>query len=204
MDMLNPLPMTGVLDCIDEEGADVVTGILNARARRLLLEETEMLTWRTSLSVIDHSKVQQDYKVVTHFHSDSLFRTLADELLLRLTLLFAESPVPFQSDRLFRFNELRVQRYRAGSRGISPHRDQGCCKILIALFVLEDGGRFGLCDSRIGVEPVSPRILDAPAGSLILMKAPGFKGQQGLAAQPMHFVDSVTRQRTTFGLRYIG
>lgn len=93
------------------------------------------------------------------------------------------------------FNDLVVQRYRPTRCGISPHRDHLAYTALVAVLVIEGAGRFFLCDDRSGT---NAREIPAPAGSLLLMRAPGFDGRR---ERPFHMLGAVTRERLILGLR---
>ena len=95
-----------------------------------------------------------------------------------------------------RLNDIAVQRYAAGSAGISPHRDHLRYRRLVVLLSLSGRARLFVCDDREGrgAEEVSI----AP-GRLLLMRAPGFAGSD---ARPFHFLSDVTAARYGLGLRH--
>ena len=90
-----------------------------------------------------------------------------------------------------------LQRYRAGALGITPHRDGSRYINLAALFTLSGEARFCLCDDRGGG---GARQLDAAPGTVILLRAPGFRGAAG---RPFHFVSDIRARRYSFGLRQL-
>jgi len=96
----------------------------------------------------------------------------------------------------FRFNDLIVQRYPAGCRGISPHRDHARYVVVVAILVLSGDGEFCVCQDRSGGTAVE---ISARPGDLVLMRAPGLRGA---GPRPFHLLRNVTRCRRTVGLRY--
>jgi len=94
------------------------------------------------------------------------------------------------------FNDLIVQHYAAGCAGISPHRDHIRYEDLVVIVPLCGSARFYVCAARDGREP---REIPAPVGSAVLMRAPGFDGNR---ARPFHYVEEITADRYSFGLRH--
>jgi hypothetical protein len=95
------------------------------------------------------------------------------------------------------FNALSLQKYEQGSIGITPHRDGLRYINLISLFVIGGHGRFFVCADRSGREAVE---IDAAPGNLILMRAPGFLGED---RRPFHYVSEISLKRYSFGLRQL-
>ena len=96
----------------------------------------------------------------------------------------------------FTFNDLIVQRYTAGCRGISPHRDHVRYRVGAAIIVLSGDGAFCICQDRSGQAAVE---IPAGPGDLVLMRAPGLRNA---GSRPLHLLRNVTRCRRTVGLRY--
>lgn len=197
MRFIEPIDTANLASRIAAEGAVIIPSALSSDTVRELVLLAELETWQKAESVVGTSEVEQDYSVVEAFHRESLFRLLAER-----TAAWVNSWGSLTGDWTWlHFNEMRLQRYDANSRGITPHRDGLRYRQIIALYVLEGGGRFGLCDDRTKAkEPVNARALQMSAGDLVLMRAAGFLGED---IQPMHFVDSVKTRRITFGLRYV-
>ena len=95
----------------------------------------------------------------------------------------------------YEINDLVLQRYPPGARGITPHRDHVRYVGLVVIVQLSGDGRFGLCEDRNGA---GIRALAAGPGDGILMRAPGFTGATG---RPFHFLDGITAERYSFGMR---
>lgn len=79
--------------------------------------------------------------------------------------------------------DVEVQRYRAGSRGITPHRDHLRYVRLVSVFSLGAPAEFRICRDRGGT-PIRTYRLES--GDLFLMRAPGFDGSD--PARPLHTV----------------
>jgi len=83
-------------------------------------------------------------------------------------------------------NDVAAMRYRAGSFGITPHRDSKRYRGLIAIFTTEGSAPFTFCANREG------DIIDkwtAARGSLILMRGTGLNGAEN---RPFHAVAGPT------------
>ena len=63
-------------------------------------------------------------------------------------------------------------------------------------FVVSGDGRFCLCADRRGM---AAREVAALPGDLLLMRAPGLAGSSD---RPFHFLDRITAERLSFGLRW--
>ena len=92
-------------------------------------------------------------------------------------------------------NDLVLQRYPSGARGITPHRDHVRYVGLVVIVQMSGDGRFGLCADRSGAGAC---VLDAGPGDAILMRAPGFGGSKH---RPFHFLDGITAERYSLGIR---
>jgi hypothetical protein len=83
-------------------------------------------------------------------------------------------------------NDIAAMRYRAGSFGITPHRDSKRYRGLIAIFTTEGSAPFTFCANRQG--DVIDKWNAAP-GSLILMRGTGLNGAEN---RPFHAVAGPT------------
>lgn len=79
--------------------------------------------------------------------------------------------------------DIYVQRYRRGSRGITPHRDHRRFVRLISIFSLGGLAEFLLCRDREGA---ALRRFPLASGDLLLLRAPGFAGRP--SGRPLHAV----------------
>jgi hypothetical protein len=94
-------------------------------------------------------------------------------------------------------NEASIQRYRPGSVGITPHRDQRRYAQLVAVITIAGSALFTLCRNRDG-DPI--RTWQAQQGSLVLLRGPGLGGDAD--GRPMHMVGGPTgTPRTSIGIR---
>ncbi len=117
-----------------------------------------------------------------------LLSSVCDELVRRLHEHGVPQWVP---------NEVSIQRYRPGSIGITPHRDQRRYAQLVAVITITGSAPFTLCRNR-GGDPL--RTWQADEGSLVLLRGPGLAGDQD--GRPMHMVGGPTgTPRTSIGIR---
>ena len=139
-------------------------------------------------------QVRQDFEICDRFPVESPFWALArlvEAPLNRALANLASPPVALP----FRLNDLVVQRYPAGSRGITPHRDHVRYVGIVANLVLAGRARFSVCRDRSGRDA---RDVPESPGSLILMRNAGFGG---LRDRPFHSLSEVTERRVIVGLR---
>ena len=168
---------------------------------RIRLEaEAQALGYRPAQPVVGQGEraVEQDFEVSLHFPRfppDSPFSHFAADFE-RLTLAALALADPPATAEPFRINDLIVQRYPVGSRGITPHRDHLKYRVLVALVTLGGRARFQVCADRAGTDPVD---IPAPEGGLLLMRAPGLYGMDD---RPFHKLDRVESPRISLGLRW--
>ena len=153
--------------------------------------------WRAARPIVGEGdrQVFQDFELTMQFPETAPFRPVAqmiDRALADAARQIQPNPLPAG----FRINDLILQRYAAGSRGITPHRDHLRYRGLVALLVVSGDGRFCLCADRRGV---GARDVAALPGDLLLMPAPGLAGSSD---RPFHFLDRITAERLSFGLRW--
>lgn len=83
----------------------------------------------------------------------------------------------------WRPNHVSVQRYRAGTLGITPHLDQKRHRYLVAVFTADGRAPFTWCKDRAGTPEATWR---AGPGSLVLLRGPGLAGVED--GRPLHMV----------------
>ena len=81
------------------------------------------------------------------------------------------------------FNSIGIHEYYAGSAGITPHQDFAADENLIASFVIKGNAEFYACKNREGDGSL---LFDAPAGTLILMRAA--RNKKELKLRPFHYL----------------
>ncbi len=193
---LTPACLAEEIRRLPEEDA-ITVPLLDEAARMYLLEEIARLPFRRARQWIGEGerRVEQDFDLTTEFPLASRVARLAASLS---SLLHAAcrrlDPCPLAPD--FLLNDLIAQRYPAGSRGISAHRDHVRYKGLVAIINLAGQARFFVCNDR---RASKAREIPIPAGSLNLMRAPGFAGRLD---RPFHFLKDVSCERVSVGLRY--
>ncbi len=89
-------------------------------------------------------------------------------------------------------NDISIQRYQAGSLGISPHLDNKRYRYLVAIFTLEGAAPLAWCTDRQGA--VQHEWATAP-GSLVLLRGPGLGGVED--GRPLHTVGGPSEGRRT-------
>lgn len=158
---------------------------------------TETLIYRPGRPVVGTGErsVYQDFEITMDVPAENLLCTLRDDVETLLNASLALSTPPLLPGPLI-LNDMVVQRYHAGSIGITPHRDHIRYTDLVAIVVLQGAGRYCISDDRAGT---NPRAMPGDAGHLILMRAPGFAGRDD---RPFHFVTDVDEPRISFGLRH--
>ncbi len=170
---------------------------LDGAACRTLAGCCAALTFREARPVLGKPgrEVRQDLELTVAIPEDSPLRALARRLESDLREALGRM-VPPPLDAPFVVNDLIVQRYAPGRRGITPHRDHARYRGLVAIAVLCGTGRFWVCGDRRGA---GRRDVPAPPGSLLLMRAPGFAGRTD---RPFHALSDVTETRYSFGMRH--
>ena len=189
-----PDAMAEALDCVAREDAAVLPLLAPADCRPFI-ESSADLAFRSAKPVIGEGEraVYQDFDICLSIpRPHPLWRlTQAVEGLVADALGTMSEP-PLQALPL---NDLVLQRYPPGARGITPHRDHVRYVGLVVIVQLSGDGRFCLCADRSGA---GARVLAAGTGDGILMRAPGFGGVRD---RPFHFLDRITVERYSLGMR---
>jgi hypothetical protein len=171
--------------------------LLSSQGCQALLAASESLSYRPAKPVIGAGEraVYQDFEICMPVPQGSLFHACAEAVqqLLPLALAELDEPPLAAAPPL---NDLVVQRYAPGSRGITPHRDHVRYRDLVAIVTLAGQARFFVCRERSGTDA---REVAIPPGSLLLMRAPGFAGRSD---RPFHFLSDVTSTRVCVGIRH--
>ena len=167
-----PEAMAAALDRVAHEDAAVVPLLTPAECQEFIDAGAD-LAFRSAKPVIGEGEraVYQDFDICLSIpQAHRLWQlTQAVERLIAAALgTMAEPPL-----ETLPLNDLVLQRYPPGARGITPHRDHVRYVGLVVIVQLSGDGRFGLCDDRSGA---GARVLDAGPGDGILMRAPGFAG----------------------------
>jgi len=193
--LFNNRTLVGHIAEMKQEGITCVPHFLHEQTRIGMLQELDSAHLHTAAPEVGAYKIKQDYQYTGDFAADSLFISVQKALQTQLNIS-CESALPGCLSVPLEFTDLLAHRYRPTDLGISPHRDGLKYLNIIAVFVLEGQGRFGMCDDREGT---NTREVRNEPGDLLLMRAPGFCGEN---IQPFHFVDQIVTQRTSFALRH--
>jgi hypothetical protein len=180
---------------LEESGATSVPA-LSEGLRGTLLQESSRLPFRSASGQVGSYGVEQEMAVCNEIPAPSTLRDAAAAIEEALRKLIRNGAGSCDDDEAFTFNELVLQRYPAGSSGISPHRDGTRFRCVIGILVLSGTGTFAVCRDRAGTDPLP---VDARPGRLVLLRAPGFNGME---ERPFHSVSDVTEERVVMTLRY--
>jgi hypothetical protein len=184
-----------ILDEISSVGATSVR-ILDEGFRIALLKEAESYEYEPADEAVGIGGiVRQQLSSFEGFPDGSRYVLLRDSFQELLERNLEEiGRYPFET--ALNFNSMLLQRYERGSFGITPHRDRLSQINLVCVFVIGGRGRFYVCSDRSGR---NAREINASAGNVILMRAPGLFGEAD--NRPFHYVTDIRERRYSFGLR---
>ena len=170
--------------------------IIPEERRVVLLKEGEKYEYAKQPEFVGKHKVREQLSSFAKFPEESLYRRLQEDFTSLLNYkLQAASVKPFLNSPVI-FNEPVLQKYDAGSIGITPHVDHAANINLICVFLMKGYGSFYLCDDR---EKTNSRFLEAAPGHVMILRAPGFLGSN---FRPFHYLENILEDRLTFGLRF--
>ncbi len=161
-----------------------------------LIRYTQKLNWRTARQMVGDG-VHQDFQICLPAPRRAALGQLADLLEDHLGEISSQQPGLFDGPVLF--NDLAVQHYLPGSKGIGIHRDGARYRNLVCIATLAGQSRFLIAGDRQGTKMT---VLDDSPGQLVLLAAPGFSGLADPKKRPLHAVDQVTGGRLSLGLRH--
>lgn len=169
---------------------------LNDRRRAALLEEAVGYAYHSEQEIVGSGDrtVRQQVGSFADFAASSKFTRVKTDFEQLVSESLATLPsYPFAAP--FQLNSMILNRYDAGSLGITPHRDLARYINLIAVVVIGGGGRFQVCPDRSGSGATE---IVAPAGCAILMRATAFPHATD---RPFHTVSDIYEPRYTLVLR---
>ena len=171
--------------------------LLPASALAPLLAAAEALSYRTARNEIGAGTraVRQDFDICMAPTHPGVLWDLAAELEEFLGQALARQRPALLNGHIT-LNDLVVQRYPAGSFGITAHRDHVRYTGLVALILLSGEGRFFVSSERSGDDA---REIPWRPGEVLLMRAPGFAGRTD---RPFHSLTDITAERYSVGLRH--
>ena len=171
--------------------------ILDEKLRLTLLEEAEGYAYNQEQEVVGSSQrtVKQQVSSFTDFPQYSRYFLLRDAFEKVLNEHLSEV-LPYPLREPLRFNSMVLQRYEKDAIGITPHKDGKSYINLVCIFNIGGKGRFYVCSDRAGNDA---REIDASAGRVTIMRAPGLFGFED--ARPFHYATDIRDRRYTFGLR---
>ena len=169
---------------------------LDDNPRRVLLKEAASYTYHREPEIVGSGDriVRQQVGSFEDFAPSSGFIRVRDSFENLVSEALATLPrYPFATP--FQLDSMILNKYEAGSLGITPHRDLARFINLIGVIVIGGGGRFQVCPDRSGKNATE---ITAPPGHAILMRAPGFPGA---TERPFHCVSDIAESRYTLVLR---
>lgn len=173
----------------------VACSLVGPPACDALIDAVADLPYRVAKREAGPRAVRQDFEICMGVPERHVLRRLAARIgsLIDEALALMD-PAPLTWPCVL--NDIVVQRYAAGSFGITPHRDHVRYRDIVVLLMLCGDGDFYTCRDRAGTET---RIIDARPGDVLLMRAPGFAGS---AARPFHGLADVRSLRYSVGFRH--
>lgn len=170
--------------------------LLGPEACETLLVAARRLPFRPARPRIGEGTqaVYQDFEINMTPPAESPLLAFVRWLNGEVGAALARLPAPPLPDG-FAFNDLAIQRYRAGAAGITAHRDHVRYRGLIGLLSLTGRAHLYTCRDRRGG---TPHEVDCTPGRLVLMPGPGFAGRE---ERPFHFLNAVGAERYSLGIR---
>jgi len=165
----------------------------------LLIRQASRLPMRKAKPRVGSTgrEVDQDFDICFPAPRQEALADLADLLETCVAEVERGASVPFL-DGALKLNDLAVQHYPKNSKGIGIHRDALRYRRLVFIITPAGASGFYLCEDRDGS---GATLLDDSPGMLTVLSAPGFRGREGEASRPLHFVSDVTGGRLSIGLR---
>lgn len=184
--------MESIRESLVEKGAASVPFLTNEE-RELLVAEARKLEYIRQPDVAESGIVREDLSSSTVTSESSPFLAIADRIALFLAEL-ARSTGQCVPD--FPKANVSLQKYDAGSFGITPHRDEKKYDYAVCLIPLTGKGILATCDDRSGS---NKKIIDTTPGNLVMLRAPGYAGMH---VRPMHVVSDISEERIVLGVRF--
>lgn len=166
---------------------------LTHEERGRLVDEAKKLEYITQPEQAFGGIVREEVASCSVKDEGTQFFSVADKIARFVTELYT---VTHQGFPQFPKPHVALQKYNAGSIGITPHRDEKKYGMVIAIIPLVGKGDLSICDDRAGN---NPKKQDTSPGNLILLRAPGYAGMH---VRPMHVVNNITEERIVIGVRF--
>jgi hypothetical protein len=169
---------------VEEAGAAYIPTALSEPFRQQLHGEVEAGPFEPLPRQMGPVQTEADLFVI---REDWAVYPNVNELRTQLVALVREHGVGIGGLDRWWPNEAYVQRYRPGTLGVSPHLDSKWFSYLVAILTTAGTAHFALCRDRAGN---TLREWESHAGSLVLLRGPGFGGVQN--GRPLHTVHGPT------------
>ncbi len=172
------------------------TPFLSSEELMHLRTAAEKETYTRQSTDAHYSGVREDLSYCQVDNESEIFRSVADKIA-RFLYELEHAIGGTLYDGTLTEKELFLQKYDKGSFGITPHRDEKSNRNLVCIIALKGSAVVATCDDRAGT---NPHPVDTTAGSLILLRAPGY---MGMSVRPLHFVSDVAEERIVLAVRFV-
>jgi hypothetical protein len=196
-DLLDPRRLSFAVESLLLQPATTVP-CLSAQECDRLAVLADQLTYRSATPVTgtEDALVYQDFELNYSLPPNHPFWKLAMTLEGLMSLAVTKISVEWVSPATYTINDLIIQRYPPGCKGITPHRDHMKYRMVVAILLVSGDGEFRIHKQR---DACNGEVIRFGPGELLLMGAPGiFPG----FLRPFHSVTGVSRLRRTIGMRY--
>ncbi len=182
-------------------GAIAIKDVLTARGRIALYRGVMALKHSFKKAEPKVNNITQDFKY--------LYIEQVEEQLINTEFLLSVNQLKAEYGEIYRkiaqaaqfssseFSSLGFNWYKAGSNGISPHRDFETDSDLVSIFCIDGHARFCICSDYEKNNSVK---LDSTPGNLILLRAARNKDEQKY--RPMHYVETIISEKLTAIFRH--
>lgn len=170
--------------------------VMDGADRAAIASEMDGLTYKRARPQVGEGAkaVTQDFWLTREVpESGAIARARANAEALVNAALARMDPPPCPP---VRFSEVVAQWYPPSTRGISPHRDPKTYTRLVGILIARGEGDYFITNDREGN---GARPVEAPEGSLLLMRQPGFGAAD---RQPFHTLRTVHSERRIVTLRH--
>ena len=176
----------------------VAINCLSPRECDIYLKLVEELKFQQAMPFTGSNKfpVYQDFKLIYSIPSCHAFRKLSQYLTDKVKPLLKKHINMSEHMNDLRVNDLIVQRYPPGCRGISSHRDHIKYRLVIMILLISGDGNFRISNDR---NDSGGYTLNFNVGQLLIMGAPGISPQ---FKRPFHSVKNISLVRHTIGMRF--
>ena len=189
----NPSTISNLISELKERGVCVIP-LLSHELCSKIKSETDAFPFIQAEEFYPTSNCRQNFTYFYDYPKDNLVWKVAHELEQLLNHVSKnEGSLIFETP--LSFTEMAAHHYEITEVGIDPQRDESRYRNIIAICVIEGDGEFYTTTEKInGVE----KIIQAKAGDVIFMRAPGFMNSD---IRPIHGVRNIISPRLSVTFR---